>query len=533
MNIKTTSLCLFLSMILTVSVFQKSFAQSEVDLVPTCNVDEAKRSVICDVRLNAKVPDELIQIEEEVFSKVSVKWPDEESSILPLELFAKSDEGAAWLLLIDQSKSLKQTTIDAIKHDFTEVIRSGKKGENDQIGIGTFAADFALVAPIGASTSDLEQTLQELAPVGDQTLLYAAVESAISELENIDAERKALVIVSDGKAEDPDAEAAKFAAIRAAQNANIVIYSVAYAQEPGASFGFGGMRELAEKTGGPFRLADLSRVSPDSVDGEGFSMLSETYASRFYDFLKNGGRVSFPVRNLEDNGTIQFTISSIPENVDVLPDFEKVVRVKYDGPVDNAGFFDGLIASLDDFFGKGVGLFALVGLIILLLVAITLLVYFAFFRSRNRSEEIVSEEIGPGTDFQLPEGELAGNGIAANYPDSGDDATNIITPGSGGRGEVYGWLEILESGERIPLRQTGLRIGRHEDNDIRFTASTVHRRHAVVHMTPQRDFIITDLSGADGNGVQVNSERIDKAELRDGDLVQFGEVQVKFHAATI
>ena len=73
-----------------------------------------------------------------------------------------------------------------------------------------------------------------------------------------------------------------------------------------------------------------------------------------------------------------------------------------------------------------------------------------------------------------------------------------------------------------------IRIGRHEENDIRLASQTVHRYHAVVHKTPEQSFVITDLSGPEGNGVVVNAERVDQAALAAGDLIELGDVRLRF-----
>jgi FHA domain len=80
------------------------------------------------------------------------------------------------------------------------------------------------------------------------------------------------------------------------------------------------------------------------------------------------------------------------------------------------------------------------------------------------------------------------------------------------------------------VRGTLIRIGRHEENDIRLDSQTVHRHHAVVHKMPDQSYVITDLSGPSGNGVYVNDERVEHMLLRNGDLVELGDVRMRFHA---
>ena len=69
-------------------------------------------------------------------------------------------------------------------------------------------------------------------------------------------------------------------------------------------------------------------------------------------------------------------------------------------------------------------------------------------------------------------------------------------------------------GSRRIIGRTLLRIGREEDNDIRFAVKTVHRYHAVIRRTTDGVVMITDVSGKDGNGVLVNGARVAEARLR-------------------
>ena len=89
----------------------------------------------------------------------------------------------------------------------------------------------------------------------------------------------------------------------------------------------------------------------------------------------------------------------------------------------------------------------------------------------------------------------------------------------------------IKSGQEpwaVPLGHDLVRIGRHQENDIRLEDKTVHRYHALLHRSPDGDFLIRDLSGQAGNGVYVNGMRIEQAALRSGDLVELGAVRLRF-----
>lgn len=83
----------------------------------------------------------------------------------------------------------------------------------------------------------------------------------------------------------------------------------------------------------------------------------------------------------------------------------------------------------------------------------------------------------------------------------------------------------------LPSGPTMVRIGRHEDNDIRLAHASVHRHHALIHRNSDDEFVIVDLSGRDGNGVLVNGERTPEARLSAGDEILLGNVSLRFEAA--
>jgi hypothetical protein len=94
------------------------------------------------------------------------------------------------------------------------------------------------------------------------------------------------------------------------------------------------------------------------------------------------------------------------------------------------------------------------------------------------------------------------------------------------------WLK-LEGGTALTLPLAGqtIRIGRHQDNDIRLPDTTVHRHHAVIERTGGEVFIITDLSGEAGNGMRINGERFGCVRLSDGDVIELGRTRLKFESA--
>lgn len=93
------------------------------------------------------------------------------------------------------------------------------------------------------------------------------------------------------------------------------------------------------------------------------------------------------------------------------------------------------------------------------------------------------------------------------------------------------WVELAGNGTRSSfwIGRRMVRIGRGDDNEIQLPLGTVHRHHAVIHHTDDAEFMIKDLSSADGNGVVVNGRRVGEARLNHGDTVMLGEAVLKFH----
>lgn len=92
------------------------------------------------------------------------------------------------------------------------------------------------------------------------------------------------------------------------------------------------------------------------------------------------------------------------------------------------------------------------------------------------------------------------------------------------------WLKVEEDGSSVPIAAEIVSIGRHEDNVVHLGDTSVHRFHAIIHRSEDAHFIITDVSGKDGNGVRVNGEPREHARLSDGDCIELGRSRLTFAA---
>lgn len=92
------------------------------------------------------------------------------------------------------------------------------------------------------------------------------------------------------------------------------------------------------------------------------------------------------------------------------------------------------------------------------------------------------------------------------------------------------WLKVEDNGATVPIAAEIVSIGRHEDNVVHLGDTSVHRFHAIIHRSEDAHFIITDVSGEDGNGVRINGERRQHARLSDGDSIELGRSRLTFAA---
>lgn len=85
------------------------------------------------------------------------------------------------------------------------------------------------------------------------------------------------------------------------------------------------------------------------------------------------------------------------------------------------------------------------------------------------------------------------------------------------------------SGSRFALDADRISVGRHPDSTIFLDDIAVSRRHAEIHRTPD-GYRVVDVGSL--NGTYVNRERVEQADLGDGDELQIGTFKLVFLAGT-
>ncbi|MBO0764974.1 MAG: FHA domain-containing protein [Hyphomicrobiaceae bacterium] len=112
---------------------------------------------------------------------------------------------------------------------------------------------------------------------------------------------------------------------------------------------------------------------------------------------------------------------------------------------------------------------------------------------------------------------------------SADLSKELPEPMRAAAPQSQAWLTVIgRPGGPMALAGDLIRIGRHEDNDIRLPDWSVYRHHAVIERTPEKAFVIADVSGKDGSGVRVNGAPTTRTQLADGDVIELGRAKLRF-----
>jgi hypothetical protein len=97
-----------------------------------------------------------------------------------------------------------------------------------------------------------------------------------------------------------------------------------------------------------------------------------------------------------------------------------------------------------------------------------------------------------------------------------------------GKGGVGAGTLVLPSGDRIPLAEKPITIGRLPDCEIALADPNVSRRHAEVRPFGT-GFLVVDLGST--NGTRVNGRTVSEHQLEDGDSITVGATRLRFDAS--
>lgn len=402
--------------------------------------------------------------------KATLKGKPDPLSAIYTPFDARKDTLSAMFLIqiVDPARSrTAQQIADAVLK-----ITENREG-NRRYAAYTFANDLNLLAGFDAPKADFDKAVRNVRSLSLPTQLYQTALEAIDKLAKEPGTRKALVILGDGNSDDTGYTHEQVVA--AAKQAGVTIHALGFVEVASEMPRFQLLRRLAEDTGGFRRELRQAR--------DGRFTVTPKFST---EVLENGGSLKIDLR--EAPGPVRLAIvsdlgggkSETSEQTLMLP----TPAVKPPAVVQPPppSWEERTAAWIKDnryiSYALGIGL---------LLASLGFLL-FAFGRKPSRDKAAAAGKPKP----------------------------------------TYGWLEMLDgNATRHPLQMTNVRIGRHSDNDVCLQNDSISRRHAVLHYNADhKRFVITDLGT--GNGVVVNKVRQTSHELTDGDLIELGEVRLRF-----
>lgn len=380
-----------------------------------------------------------------------VSMPAQETGALPA-----AGQAEALLLLIDTSDPARSRVVRRNARHVRAILDAA--AAHHRFGLARLDTEFELVLPIGSEADTVAAAAGRLKAKGATTELFRHTLAAIEVVAQSEAARKAIVLFSDGLAEDTAYTIDDVVA--AARRDGVAIYALGYSASVAGTRAFQSLIRMSEETGGMFIAADRNLALPAD------------FAAGLLAAVDRGARVSIDLSaaaaaGLEGEQTLTVQL----ETDDGAKQLAVPVVLPMLTPIDRAVAPSNLVYLI----------VASVLLLLALAAAGTLLL-----RRQRRRRAAADAEAHP-----------------------------------------LAFIEFLDDSERRhPVGRAAVRIGRSAKNDVRLNNSSISAYHAEIQRRRDGTFIITDLDSL--NGVAINDEDVDVGQLRNGDVVDLGEVRFRF-----
>lgn len=391
------------------------------------------------------------------------------SAITP---YPATDQTSALFFLIDVSDPSRKSTVGKNAQLIKKLLEASKP--HHRFGVAVFDSEMRVLAPLGAEQAALESAIPRIVAGGMTTEFYRSIMDALHLLAKFHASRKALVVISDGMAEDRAYRHEDIVPL--AQSARVVVYGLGYAEKVAHTPALQLLRRLADETGGPFAAADTRKELPEELKRQ------------FFDYLDNGGAFTVDLKDLTGKQNVTILIKQTgAEDIRqvqevVLPEpVAEPAPAPAPAPVPEPVPEPEPVPVPPTPWHVQYRTFLLAGGAIFLLLIL-------FLATRKKPEK--------------------------------------------NTGKIYAYLDILYSdgdGIRHLVTSEVMRIGRNANNDLQLNNDSVSGFHAEIHRNRSGDFTVTDLNST--NGVLVNDQEVKSQVLAEGDILEIGEVRMRFRRA--
>jgi len=447
------------------------------DIALTCSQVKAT-SLECDYR----------QLDPVTIQKIAASQGTAVLEITNQMSFPAPGTTTAILFVVDTSDPARENVIDKNIAQVEKILRAGPA--YFRYGLASFDKDLRIEAPVGSSLSEIISAAKGLRARGKTTELYRNVRKAVAAIAAVQAERKAIILFSDGQAEDR----AYFHqdVINYAHQDNVIINSLGYPRTTSLSVALQTLRRLSEESGGVY------------VEADEYFNLPETFLRDPFSNIDRGGRFTVnlaPVVNASAAENTQITIAltaatgvfSIP--VPITNPLRTVPPGSSLGTTPSPPASQQLqpiriVAPVKQPEAIDVWLWYGIPVAFVILITLTIIILAVTYQQ-----------------LKIPKGKT-GKATAGSF-------------------KPFAYLVTQdESGIRHPIMSTTWRIGRTRDNELTLNDKSVSRRHAEIQRYSNGKFIIFDVDSL--NGVFVNSEQVKKKKLAEGDIIEIGDIYLRF-----
>jgi len=393
---------------------------------------------------------------------------------------------SAMLILVDTSvgtsKLPRTTTIELNKQAIADILNHSRP--NNLIGLSTFANDLVELTPVGAPVANTRAALSKLKADGMGTRIYRRAMDAIEKLSAVKADRKALLIFSDGKDEDTGYTLANLQ--DAAKKANVIVMAVGCPESAQDVPALGNLERLGAESLGYYAQLPLvhqaGETRPQNPPGLAESLLGS---------LVGGGEVVASLKDVSPTGKIAVTLTT--------QDGQKLEQSLQRGPSAATPTPSPSVSA----------------------TPAPTIVHAAIAWAKQNKGSAIAGAVALLAVLGIIIAALASRKKRAPFIETPP------VPGETAQNAAFAFLIMQDAGaSRLAITKTASRIGRRGDNDIVFSNDSVSGHHAEIHMARDGSFAITDLGS--GNGVVINGKKATQSGLREGDLVELGEVRFRF-----
>lgn len=429
-----------------------------------------------------------VQITPAAVVEKTVVSSDKNSS----EVDFKTDLTTTVYFLIDTSIPMKESFFGGIKPLLVELEKL--KEPKEKWIVSYFDDDLHAVYDDDHNKTGIMNTLLSTIPVkGNRTELWRNTQAALKDLATRSSQRKILVLLSDGDAEDTTAYTREDV-VKIAKDAHIRIVSLGYRDTMGTQ----NLRKIAEDTGGSFWKADKAA---HQLPSEFFRAL--TTLIRSHGIVTIPSMMLHPTQSGKQDLNITFAHTGGESRLSLSVDTQKIAPPTPKPKITPKPIVKVPAKSDSELFIERYKVYLGIAAALLLLGLLFLLL-------RKKKTPPAKEAAG---DVE-PLGNVTREGSEGGNP------TMIH------RGELLAYFESLD-GMRYDVYKFPSVIGKNSSNDVVIVGQYISRQHATITQNNGNYFIVDNNSS---NGTKVNGKNINApTRISEGAKVSFGPYETIFH----